>query len=612
MHLKISHIVTASGLALALGLLATVGLGMQTLQTLKINGPIYKQIVDGKDLIADILPPPLYLIETYALANESALHPDTAEANAARISALHGLYAERYQYWKNSTLTDDLSKKLYADVLVKGDEFWKHMDAAYLPALTAGDGDAVKAALPGLRERFHTHETAVNELVEMSNAYLKSREEFAATESASRERIALVGGAVLILMALGAVVFVRFRALGPLNRIAGFMTEMAEGDLERQVPYATRPDEVGEIARAVEVFRIAGLEKRQLEGETEASRAMTDHERAVREAQARVDAEALQRVVDTLGAGLNRLADSNMRMTIEEPFDPRFEPLRHDFNISITTFQQTLEAVMTEIKTLHENGMEMREASDNLAKRTEQQAASLEETAAALEEVTATVRSSSERTQDTHKLVIEAKTCADASGDVVRNAVSAMQRIEKSSAEIGKIIGAIDEIAFQTNLLALNAGVEAARAGDAGKGFAVVAQEVRALAQRSADAASEIKKLIGNSEAEVSSGVRLVGETGTVLNQIGDYVARIDSNIEAIATAAREQSVGLQQISAAVHEIDLMTQQNAAMVEETTAVSHALAEGAAHLTSLVSRFKLNQSETAVRSKRVASHRRSAA
>lgn len=612
MNLKISHIVTASGLALALGLLATVGLGMQTLQTLKINGPIYKQIVDGKDLIADILPPPLYLIETYALANESALHPDTGAANAARIGVLHGLYAERTEYWKTSTLTDDLSKKLYADVLVKGDAFWKHMEAAYLPALNAGDTDAVKAALPGLRETFHTHETAVNELVEMSNAYLKSREEFAAAESASRERIALVGGAVLIFMALGAVVFVRFRALGPLNRIAAFMTGMAEGDLERPVPYATRPDEVGEIARAVEVFRMAGIEKRHLEAETETARASTDKERAIREAQARVDAEALQRVVDTLGAGLSRLADSNMRLTINEPFDERFEPLRHDFNSSIITFQRTLEEVMAEVKTLHENGMEIREASDNLAKRTEQQAASLEETAAALAEVTATVKSSSERTQDTHKLVIEAKTCAGTSGDVVRNAVEAMQRIEQSSAEIGKIIGVINEIAFQTNLLALNAGVEAARAGDAGKGFAVVAQEVRALAQRSADAASEIKKLIDNSEAEVSSGVRLVGETGMVLNQIGDYVARIDGNVEAIATAAREQSVGLQQISAAVHEIDLMTQQNAAMVEETTAVSHALAEGAAHLTALVSRFKLNEAAGTRETRPTAVKRRNAA
>jgi methyl-accepting chemotaxis protein len=174
-----------------------------------------------------------------------------------------------------------------------------------------------------------------------------------------------------------------------------------------------------------------------------------------------------------------------------------------------------------------------------------------------------------------------------------------MQRIETASSEIGQIIGVIDEIAFQTNLLALNAGVEAARAGDAGKGFAVVAQEVRELAQRSANAARDIKGLIQKSSVEVSSGVQLVGETGTALTQIGDYVTRIDTNVDAIATAAREQAVGLQEISAAINSIDQMTQQNAAMVEETTAISHTLAEGAVQLTSLVNRFQLNR-RTAIR------------
>lgn len=236
----------------------------------------------------------------------------------------------------------------------------------------------------------------------------------------------------------------------------------------------------------------------------------------------------------------------------------------------------------------------MYQAADNLAKRTEQQAAALEQTSAALEEVTSTVKASSIRTQDTRKLVSDAKECAAASGKVVREAVDAMHRIETASKEINQIISVIDEIAFQTNLLALNAGVEAARAGEAGKGFAVVAQEVRELAQRSATATQEIKGLIVNSANEVSCGVRLVGETGIALDSIQGFVSAIDDNVDAIATAAAEQALGLQQISAAVSEIDQMTQKNAAMVEETTAVSHTLAEGAGILASLVNRFKLNR------------------
>ncbi|NML72548.1 methyl-accepting chemotaxis protein [Rhizobium sp. S-51] len=600
MRFNISFMVTSAGLALAAGLVATVGIGMQTLQTLKINGPIYHEIVDGKDLIADILPPPLYLTEAYSLTSETALHPDTAQANLARLEVLKGLYAERREYWKNSTLPAELSSKLYSDVLTKGDIFWNEVNNAYIPAASKGNATAVAASLPALKESFHTHEKAVNELVDMSNAYLKTREDYAAGQTAMMEMLALAGGSALILMALGAVFFIRQRALNPLGGISSFMTDMAGGEYDRAVPYSNRKDEIGDIANAVEVFRLAGLEKQRLEAQATHARALTESERAAREERRVKEAESLQMVVEALGAGLNRLAECNIRLTIDEPFEPHFEPLRRDFNNSIATFQATLEQVLDETRSLYDNGQEMRAAADNLSQRTEQQAAALEETSAALEQVTATVRSSAERTLDTRNLVRDAKECAASSGEVVRDAISAMQRIEKASSEISQIISVIDEIAFQTNLLALNAGVEAARAGEAGKGFAVVAQEVRELAQRSATAAREIKGLIVNSTVEVASGVKLVGETGQALDQIQGFVARVDSNIDAIATAAREQSVGLQEISSAINNIDQMTQQNAAMVEETTAISHTLAEGAAHLTTLVGRFKLNR-RTSIRS-----------
>lgn len=594
MHFKISHMVTAAGVSLAVGLFIAVGVGMQTLQTLKINGPIYRQIVDGKDLIADILPPPLYLTEAYSLSSESALHRDTMDVNFGRMEELKRQFAERREYWKTSTLTPQLQHKLQDEVVRKGDVFWKELDTKYIPAMRAGDEAAITEALKDLRGSFRAHEAAVNELVEMANTYLIEREAFAARETASRERLAYGGGALLIGLSLGAVVFVRRRALHPLSRIATSMSGMAAGDLAADVPYADRHDEIGDIARALSIFRQASLDKRGLEAASETTRMMAETERRAREAATAADADALQFVVDTLGAGLNRLAEGDIRITLDQPFSTQFETLRSDFNTSIARFQETLQQVLQETRGLHDNGQEMRSAADSLSKRTEQQAAALEQTAAALEQVSATVRSSAERTEAVRTLVRDARTSAAGSTEVVDRAIKAMQRIEASSGEISKIIGVIDEIAFQTNLLALNAGVEAARAGEAGKGFAVVAQEVRELAQRSARAAREIKDLIVNSGKEITAGVELVGETGAALSSIGEFVTRIDDNVDAIATAAREQATGLSQISSAVHEIDGMTQQNAAMVEQTTAISHTLAEGAGLLTELVGRFRLSQ------------------
>jgi methyl-accepting chemotaxis protein len=235
---------------------------------------------------------------------------------------------------------------------------------------------------------------------------------------------------------------------------------------------------------------------------------------------------------------------------------------------------------------------EIRAASDDLARRTEQQAASLEETAAALDEITAAVRKTAQGAEAARNVVSTAKLDAEHSGAVVHDAIAAMSKIETSSQEITQIIGVIDEIAFQTNLLALNAGVEAARAGESGRGFAVVAQEVRALAQRSADAAKEIKTLISVSTEQVGSGVDLVGQTGAALDRIVSQVVQLDSSVREIAASAQEQATGLQQINSAINHMDQTTQQNAAMVEESTAASHALSQETEELARLVARFEI--------------------
>ena len=299
--------------------------------------------------------------------------------------------------------------------------------------------------------------------------------------------------------------------------------------------------------------------------------------------------------VDELAAALQSVAEGNLTPQLSTPFLPTLEKLRTDFNIAATKLRSAMEAVSQNAGAIAAASQEIRSASDDLSRRTEQQAASVEETAAALEEITTTVSDSSHRAQEAGGLVRKTKENAERSGLVVRQAVDAMGKIESSASEIANIIGVIDEIAFQTNLLALNAGVEAARAGDAGKGFAVVAQEVRELAQRSAKAAKEIKGLIGTSNEHVRSGVALVGETGKVLDEIVGQVAQVDTNVVAIVEASREQATGLKEINTAVNTIDQGTQQNAAMVEETSAAAHSLAKEADALFQLLSQFNIGSS-----------------
>ncbi|BDA86239.1 methyl-accepting chemotaxis protein [Aureimonas sp. SA4125] len=299
--------------------------------------------------------------------------------------------------------------------------------------------------------------------------------------------------------------------------------------------------------------------------------------------------------VHELGAGLGRLAEGDLTRDIDHAFLPALEPLRLSYNVSVDRLGETMRSVAGIAGGIHAGAEQIRRAADDLAGRTEQQAAALEETAAALAEITTAVRSSSQRADEAGLLVNRTKAGAKRSGQVVARAIQSMAAIEKSSEEIGKIIGVIDEIAFQTNLLALNAGVEAARAGEAGRGFAVVAQEVRGLAQRSAEAAKEIKSLISNSSKQVADGVELVGETGRALEVIVGEVNEIDIHVTSIVSSARSQATGLNEINIAVGTLNQGTQQNAAMVEESTAASNELAAEVAELNIQLGKFQMERS-----------------
>ncbi|WEO75084.1 methyl-accepting chemotaxis protein [Agrobacterium vitis] len=301
----------------------------------------------------------------------------------------------------------------------------------------------------------------------------------------------------------------------------------------------------------------------------------------------------LQEATDGLAKGLRRLAAGDLAFQINIPFSSEFEALRHDLNTAVKQLGGTLHAIVGSVGAIDTGSNEISHAAGDLSKRTEQQAASLEQTAAALDEITVNVANSTKRAEEARVVAAQANASASDSGVVVASAVDAMRKIEESSNQVSNIIGVIDEIAFQTNLLALNAGVEAARAGDAGKGFAVVAQEVRELAQRSAQAAREIKELIRSSSIEVQSGVKLVRETGAALKTIENYIVTVNEHMNAIATSSREQSTGLAEVNTAINQLDQVTQQNAAMVEETTAAGAALASETNTLRALIEQFQLD-------------------
>ncbi|MDR6624090.1 methyl-accepting chemotaxis protein [Caulobacter segnis] len=296
--------------------------------------------------------------------------------------------------------------------------------------------------------------------------------------------------------------------------------------------------------------------------------------------------------IEQIAMALERLAANDLSYRMPDAIDAQFARVRDDFNSAVTALDETIGAVASATQNVTAGANEISTASDDLSRRTEQQAASLEETAAALDQITATVGRSAEGAKRASEAASGARVDAAKSGEIVGGAVAAMDGIEESSTQINQIIGVIDEIAFQTNLLALNAGVEAARAGEAGRGFAVVAQEVRALAQRSADAAKEIKVLIANSSAQVERGVKLVGDTGRALGSIVGKVSEIDTLISEIAQSSREQSTGLGEVNVAVNQMDQVTQQNAAMVEEATAAAANLRMEACELERLIARFNI--------------------
>ena len=455
------------------------------------------------------------------------------------------------------------------------------------------DIPGARAKLPGFAQQFSTLEGKMEEASTKIEAA-------AVRDSKAAKSMSLLGqvvmGALLVaagLFAVALMVAAKRGLVAPLVAITHALRRLSAGDLSVVLPKKTSQDEIGQMTDALQTFHDT-VEARRKELEAADVRDALEIERAEAE-QRRNEAEATQKaVVESLAEALQHMSRGDLSHRLERPFPAGYEKLRVDFNIAVEKLSGVIAASLGAVTAIHGGTAEITAAADDLSGRTERQAASLEEAVAALDEITSTVRLTAEGASRARKVVERARTAADASGSIVSQAVEAMGAIEKSSEQIGQIIGVIDEIAFQTNLLALNAGVEAARAGEAGRGFAVVASEVRALAQRSAEAAKEIKGLISASTKQVEQGVDLVGQMGKALGRIMVEVTEINTVVSEIAAGAKEQSVGLQEINTGVSQMDQATQQNAAVVEETTAASHGLAREIEKLLELVGRFETGQ------------------
>jgi methyl-accepting chemotaxis protein len=457
--------------------------------------------------------------------------------------------------------------------------------------MVAPDGEADRLMAP--------IEESLEALLAMEMADLEEAKVLQRNAAATAEYSLYIGLALAMLIAMGASWVLSRGIAVPVMNMVGYMQKLIAGDHDIVVPCATRNDEFGHMGRAVLNFRDASLEKIRVETEALANRSQSEIDRANTEADRARQAKEQALVVSETAAGLTALAHGDLSHRISGQFPHEYAQLQTDFNAAMEKLEEAMGVIGSNASAMQSGAGEISQAADDLSRRTEQQAATLEETAAALDEITATVKRTAEGAERAGTVVVGAKAAAEQSGVVVGRAVAAMGEIERSSDQISQIIGVIDEIAFQTNLLALNAGVEAARAGDAGRGFAVVASEVRALAQRSAEAAKEIKSLIATSSGHVKDGVGLVGETGEALTAIVERVSEINGLMAEITASAQEQATALSEVNTAVNQMDQTTQQNAAMVEQSTAASHNLSQEAAELAVLVGKFHVSTNGAAV-------------
>jgi methyl-accepting chemotaxis protein len=587
------------GSLFAAAIAATV-VGFISVEKVRIGGDMYGRIVQNQDLVADIIPPAAFVMETYLEATLALNRAKPIEDSTERLVDLRKIYEERRDFWSKSDLNDALKKKLTVESDAHVSKIWKVIDEELFPGIVNNNPYGASDAHAKITGLYLAHRRVIDGIVTEANKMSKEIEADSAVQGKVTFAVLSVMLAVLFGIIIAGIWIMSRRVVGPVEKMTAVMKSLADGELHLEIPFAQRDDEVGQMARALQVFRDAALQKIELEAEAEKQRNEAESlSRLSAEEQARVHAERAliseeqNRVMTSLADGLKNLADGNLAFRMTEQFSDTYEQIRHDFNGALEQLSETISIISSAASEVTRAADEISAGSTELSSRVEDQSHRLEQTAASMEEIAVNVRKNAESVQQADRFAGNTRTIADGSGEIVAKAIKSMSLIEDSSNKITDIIVVIDEIARQTNLLALNAAVEAARAGDAGRGFAVVASEVRHLAQRSSEAAKNIKQLIDTSSGQVREGVALVNKAGDSLSQIVASIKEVAGVVADISGSSSEQTSAIDHVNKALSQLDEITQQNAALVEESSASARALAQQAQDMHQRVGVFQLS-------------------
>ncbi|WP_333875023.1 methyl-accepting chemotaxis protein [Methylobacter sp.] len=666
----------------------------KAMNTLNVNGPIYQRIIQGKDIIADVLPPPEYIIESYLVALQLPQAANSTETSAliARFQTLKIEYESRHGYWLGQTLEQELNTPLLQASYQAAQDFYNEADHYFLPAIQAGDHNASQASLQKMRTAYEQHRSAIDKVVQLATAR-NLKDETQAQDTIYWYEIFLVGIFIFsVVMAAVFTVLISRSIIGSLKTVQQVAGAIADGDLNSNIDIHQK-DEIGDLLRSMKTmqdsinFFVAGLDdmakkhaqgwvKEQLDsstfsgiygkiayevndliqsrilinrklisivsqyskgdfsmdmdvlpGETIAITEIMDNAKKtflavnneikmLAEAGAQGDFSKrthpdkfefmfkgilanLNNLMETCDVGFNdvlhvadALAQGDLTQTIDKNYPGTFGEVIVGMNNIVDNLKDLVGNIKDSTDSISTASKEIAAGNNDLSHRTEEQAASLEQTAASMEELTSAVQHNATNAQQANKLAVNASDIAGKGVEVVGQVVTTMNDINDASHKIGDIISVIDDIAFQTNILALNAAVEAARAGEQGRGFAVVAVEVRNLAQRAATAAGEIKDLINDSVGKVSVGSKLVAQAGLTMEEIVTSIRGVTDMMSEITTASAEQSSGIEQVNMAIAQMDDVTQQNAALVEQAAAAAESLEEQAQNLVLTVNGFKV--------------------